>query len=545
MEFFNFLKKESTEFDRKLIAAGTLAGILNGALIFILSAAAARAGRGQNNLAELVLVAVCLGGYWFSKAYLLKHAARIIETIIHNTRIRLAEKVRGADLASLEAIGSAPFYSVVSTHALNISRATTSVVSGSSSLVLVICACLVIYLISPTAFLIFGVTLGLIILVFLADRGPLMEGMEAATRHENKVLAGYQDLLGGFKELKMNSAKNRNFFEDRLRELVKTACDIRIQTHFTLNKSVLLATSSLAILLTAVVFLLPTLAPGDVAKVPRIVTIIVFMFSPLGEVIGVYPYLTQAVDSIREIYRLEGLLNNVYASGKAEPIPLATQIVEVESIRCENLTFSYRGEKGEKMFSLAPVQFQISKGEMVFITGGNGSGKSTFLKVLAGLYVPAEGTIFLNGNAVGPDNRQSYRDHFSAIFPDFHLFDELYGIKAADPEKIRQLLEMTDLLEKTSIMDGKITQIHLSSGQKKRLALVVALLEDKQVLIFDEWAAEQDPPFRRKFYREILPELKRQGKTIIAITHDDDHYEVADRVLKMHYGQLLPLDAQV
>jgi putative pyoverdin transport system ATP-binding/permease protein len=191
-------------------------------------------------------------------------------------------------------------------------------------------------------------------------------------------------------------------------------------------------------------------------------------------------------------------------------------------------------------FSLEPLNFQLSKGELVFITGGNGSGKSTFLKVLAGLYPPAHGSIAVNGVVVGHDNRQSYRNLFANVFSDFHLFDRIYGIKEVDSDRVRELLELTDLSQKTSIVDHQITSLSLSSGQRKRLALVLSILEDKPILLFDEWAAEQDPPFRRKFYREILPWLKQQEKTVVAVTHDDDHYDVADRVLKMQFGKFVP-----
>jgi len=141
---------------------------------------------------------------------------------------------------------------------------------------------------------------------------------------------------------------------------------------------------------------------------------------------------------------------------------------------------------------------------------------------------------------VGRDNRQSYRNLFSTVFSEFHLFDRVYGIKDVDHRRVRDLLELADLSHKTSIVDHQITTLSLSTGQRKRLALVLSLLEDKPILLLDEWAAEQDPPFRRKFYREILPWLKQQEKTVVAVTHDDDHYDVADRVLKMQFGNFVP-----
>lgn len=540
MEFFNFLKKESQDFDRRMIMAGAFAGVVNTLLIFILTAAAIKASSKQSIVRELALVIISLGAYWWSKGYLMRKTAYIVEEIMERTRWRIADKLRSADVSSFEGLGSAPFHNVISTHSENISRGSTGTVSALSSLTLVICAFIVIYFLSSTACLILIATLGLIILIFMSDRVRILASMEAVSAHENKVVKTFGDLFSGFKELKMNSAKNRDFFDVRLRPDLIQARDLRTACQLSMNQSVLLATSALFILLAGVVFLVPVLAPADAPKLARIVTIVVFMFGPLGEIIGVYPYFAQAVASIREISRIEDQLNTLLQEGHADPIPSASETLTFNSIQCQHLTFGYRGEKGESVFSLDPFDFHLSRGELVFITGGNGSGKSTFLKILAGLYAPAEGFITVDDKVVGPHNRQSYRDLFSAVFSDHHLFDYLYGIQQVNPDRVNELLHLTDLLEKTSVSGRQITQINLSAGQKKRLALVVALLEDKPIFLFDEWAAEQDPLFRRKFYRQILPSLKEKGKTIVAVTHDDDYYDVADRVLKMQYGKFLP-----
>ncbi|MHB8522433.1 MAG: cyclic peptide export ABC transporter [Limisphaerales bacterium] len=544
MEFFKFLQKESKDVDRRLFFAGVAAGVVNTLLIFILSAAAVKASKGLSHFRELLLVVLCLWAYWKSKGYLMQRTTVLMEGIVQNIRLRIAEKIRNSDLASFETIGAAPLYNAISDHAANISRGTTGILSGSTSLVLLVCAFLVIYFLSATAFCILAVTLALIITVFFLDRVKLLAALDKVSSQDNRFVKGFGDLLAGFKELKMSSDKNQEFFEAHLRPMAATAQQLRIDTGVIVNRSVLLATSALFILLAAVVFLLPVLAPADAPKLARIATIVVFIFGPLGEVVGVYPHFTQAVASIREIYRVEGLLNSIFETGLGDPFPSTHLPITFETIRCQDLAFSYHGEKGEKTFSLAPIDLQLSRGELVFITGGNGSGKSTFLKVLAGLYPPASGNILVNQAVVGPYNRQSYRDLFAAVFSDFHLFDHLYGMKEVNEERVRELLHLTDLTEKISIVGNQITNLNLSTGQRKRLALVLALLEDKPIVLLDEWAAEQDPQFRRKFYREILPSLKRNGKTVVAVTHDDDHYDVADRVLKMQYGKFVTVHSE-
>jgi putative ATP-binding cassette transporter len=85
-------------------------------------------------------------------------------------------------------------------------------------------------------------------------------------------------------------------------------------------------------------------------------------------------------------------------------------------------------------------------------------------------------------------------------------------------------------------------EIELSRGQQKRLALIYALLEDKDLLILDEWAADQDPQFRTYFYKVFLKELIKIGKTIIMVTHDDFHYKYADRIVKFDFGEIISDD---
>ena len=180
-----------------------------------------------------------------------------------------------------------------------------------------------------------------------------------------------------------------------------------------------------------------------------------------------------------------------------------------------------------------------ASGDIVFTVGGNGSGKSTLLKLLCGLYYPLRGSIAINGKNVDRDLYPDYRELFSIIFTDFHLFDRFYGIADVKESAVHTWLKKMGMSAKTQFRDGRFTNINLSTGQRKRLAYINAMLDDKQIYIFDELAADQDPEFRKHFYEVLLPELRAMGKTIIAVTHDDRYFETADRVLKMDEGQLV------
>ena len=185
------------------------------------------------------------------------------------------------------------------------------------------------------------------------------------------------------------------------------------------------------------------------------------------------------------------------------------------------IQFRYVDKFSEATFKIGPIDFSLHPGELVFITGGNGSGKSTFLRVLAGLYPPDSGQIRLNGQQINDETRDKYRSLMSAIFFDYHLFRKLYGIPDPEPAEVDRLLRQFRLDTKTGLTNGEFRTLDLSGGQRRRLALIVSLLEKRPILLLDEWTAEQDPEFRRKFYDELLPELMRAGATVVVITHDD------------------------
>jgi putative ATP-binding cassette transporter len=175
----------------------------------------------------------------------------------------------------------------------------------------------------------------------------------------------------------------------------------------------------------------------------------------------------------------------------------------------------------------------------VFITGGNGSGKTTFMYLFCGLYQTESGDIILNGKNVDKDSYTRLRAMFSAVFNPPHLFDRLYGLENVDTEELHTLLKEFDLDQKTSYKDDKYTNIDLSTGQRKRLAVASILMEKREVLLFDEIAADQDPHFRKYIYTELLPRLKAKGKTIIVITHDDAYFSHADRIVKLEEGKVV------
>jgi putative ATP-binding cassette transporter len=259
--------------------------------------------------------------------------------------------------------------------------------------------------------------------------------------------------------------------------------------------------------------------------------------TPLQVVMNMLPQLTRANVALKKVKELGFTLES------REPEEAVTAVPPTKpwgKLELEAVTHRYNREGEADAFVLGPINLTLNQGEMVFVVGGNGSGKTTLVKLLTGLYTPESGAIFLDGLPIGAANKETYRQYFSVVFSDFYLFDQMLGlIGPALDEEAREYLKQLKLSHKVEIKNGKLSTTDLSQGQRKRLALLTAYLEDRPICIFDEWAADQDPQFKNLFYMKLLPELKAKGKTVIVISHDDRYYQVADRIIKLDDGQVV------
>jgi putative ATP-binding cassette transporter len=293
------------------------------------------------------------------------------------------------------------------------------------------------------------------------------------------------------------------------------------------------------LLLGAIVFIVPSFNPGQPETTVKVATAMLFLVGSLGALLQAVPIFARAESALATLESLKERLGDEPAVPPGEEVPIAG----FETLDLEAVRFRYPATGDEPGFAVGPIDLSVRRGEVVFIVGGNGSGKSTFLKLLTGLYAADSGTIALDGRPIEAIGRARYRSAISIVFTDFHLFPELYGI-AATPEETAARLDELGLGAKTSVRDGVFSTLDLSAGQRKRVALAVARLERRPILVLDEWAAEQDPSFRRTFYREILPAIAAQGVTVIAATHDDHYFDAADRVYRMEEGRLSLLPAR-
>lgn len=266
---------------------------------------------------------------------------------------------------------------------------------------------------------------------------------------------------------------------------------------------------------------------------------LLFMKGPMESVLSLLPLISRNAVALKRIADMNA------AFSTPEPFLLPANETGarpvLKSLELRGLTYAFPSVDGLPPFRMGPFDLTVTPGELLFIVGQNGSGKTTLIKLLLGLYEPHGGQVLLNGQAVGPAQRDDYRQLFTTVFADFFLFQELLERKGVLPEHTQAYLERLELAHKVTIRDGAFSTTDLSTGQRKRLALLHAWLDERPVLVFDEWAADQDPAFRKVFYTELLPDLKRQGKTVIVISHDDRYFDLADQLIEVRGGQLHPL----
>jgi putative ATP-binding cassette transporter len=537
-----FLQRETHALDRKLLVLTAASGIANAMNLAVINAAVEALRGGRPSWQHFVWFGVSIALFVYSLRYILYRSTSIAEAAICSVRLRLADKIRRSDLLALESIGEADIHARISRDTATIAQAARPLFAAAQGVVMIVFTMGYIALVSPVALLLCLIVIAGGAAKYFNDRKAYDTGLQDASRQEDELFDSLNGLLKGFKELRINKAKSDDVFQG-FQSTTTRVLEVRSRVMILFSNNIIFVEMFFVILLGAVAFVLPVLATAFSSSATKIVAAILFFFGPLTNVVTMIPLLSQVNVTVENLERLEATLDKELAKFTEEESAPQIDLSSFAAIRFEGVCFTYRDPEGNTTFQIGPIDGEVRRGEVLFLIGGNGSGKTTFLKLFTALYRPAQGAIRVDEAVVGPANIQSYRNLFSAIFSDFHLFDKLHGLSDAPPERVNALLQLMDLSRKTSFEAGRFTNTHLSTGQRKRLALVVSCLENKPVYIFDEVAADQDPPFRRYFYETLLPELKGAGKTVVVVTHDERYLHVADRVLKMDYGKLSAVPA--
>jgi putative ATP-binding cassette transporter len=516
------------------ILAGLIAGVASAGMITVIGKAVASIARGANvSLLAGEFFALCLLGLiarsWSEIALL-----RLTQRMVLHLRVTLSQRVVDTPLRKLQAIGKSSLLAILTNDIATFTQASRLLprIFGDA---VVIVACLgYIAWLSWQVFVAFMLFLAVCACAFyLAERVPRLQ-MPAIRAQIDRLYADFRSLIEGSKELQL-SARRRGIF---INEVLSPNADalsrlfVRAMSRYTLVINT--GGSMFYVVLGAILFTTPVLLPSQTGAMPTIVFVLLFLIEPISELMLALPEASQAAVSLARIRSLEQTLQP--GDDVADPAsPWAAPLQTLELVGVSHVSAGAQ----EGRFTLGPLDLTISRGETVFIIGGNGSGKTTLALLLLGLYPPDSGTVRLNGANVTAANADHYRQRFSAVFADFHLFEQLLGAEEHNQvARASAYLDKLGLGHKVKVVNGKFSTIDLSTGQRKRLALVSSYLENRDIYLFDEWAADQDPVFKRVFYKELLPELKAHGKTVIVITHDDAYFDCADRVLKLDSGKL-------
>jgi len=539
MSFVQLVQREMQGSLPRLLFMSALGGISTAAVLASINAGVQSVNGGNKPslwAATLFLVALFL--FMKTQAYVTITATAEIEGIIHRLRLRIMDQIRHSELLALDNIGLARIVASVTGDTQILTQASNMLCFTIQGAVLIFFVSFYVAYLSLAAFLMtFVIVFGAGIMFHLKNRRLSAQKAESAA-WERRLFDRLTDFLDGFKEVRLNSARSADLFEDAS-DVSRVAANIKIRTQAETFKMIVNSQISMYVLLGAVVFVAPTMSDSlGGASISKATTALLFVVGACFGLVQSIPILLNANAAASRIEELETTLRAA-GSTEAKEIAIPTRF---EKIEMRDITFRYVDKFSDAAFKIGPIDFDLQPGELVFITGGNGSGKSTFLRVLSGLYPPNSGEITLDGVRVDNHNRDAYRGLMSAIFFDYHLFQRLYGIPEGRAAELERLLAQFRLSDKTGLVDGEFRTLDLSGGQRRRLALIVSLLEKRPILLLDEWTAEQDPEFRRKFYDELLPDLMAAGATIVVITHDDrylDELTLRARRVRMDEGRIV------
>jgi putative ATP-binding cassette transporter len=537
MRLLELFTKESDAPKGRIVFMVAVSGLSNGLVLIAVNMAAQQLSSSavEIHLFAFTVFTVLLSLY--TQQYSFLELKKAIEGAICKVRLRIADKLRHSELRQIEEIGMASIQSPLTQDANLMSDTSSYMATIIQSFTMLFISAVYLAWLSVFSLIATVVTIAIVQFIYLAHHRVFSESMRATKQKEMLFLESLSHILGGFKEIKINTDKSNDAFAN-FTQIAHDIKDFKVNIERQLVADMTYITLCYNSLLIVLVFIIPTLTQEHSDTIFKITATILFILGFMRTLMISQFQVIKINAAVENLYELEKKLDNL-AAKHPESLSI-TPIKTFETIQLSNMSFNYTDSRGRVTFGVGPMELTLVSGELLFIIGGNGSGKSTLLKLLTGLYYPLSGEILVDKIAVEESNYQDYRELFSVIFTDFHLFDRPYGLRHVDEERVKSLLKLMQLEKKTKYIDGKFTHLDLSTGQRKRLAFVLAVLEDKPVYVFDELAADQDPQFRKQFYEVILPDLKAQGKTIIAVSHDDHYFQFADRVLKVENGQVMP-----
>ena len=512
------------------ILAGMLGGATSAAFVALINTALADGPRPAWLLPAFVALCLLLPVFRFLSSFLLQ---RLAERAQFELRMDLSRRILSTPLRRIEELGTHRLLAMLTDDVGNIVAAFVNLPLLLMHLT-VVTGCLV-YM----GWLSWKLLL-LVLCVLTVGVASYQIPMRRAQHYFRLVrdawdrqFRQFRALTEGIKELKLNRHRRLAFVEKELVATGRERMGYRVRATVIHSMAASWGQVLFFVLIGLILFGAPRAGGADARVLVGFTLAILYMLTPLDVILNMVPALNAGAVAVRQV---EGLGLSLAAGAETEG--LAAEDAGWRSLELVGVIHAYRKESEDDTFTLGPIDLALQPGECVFLVGGNGSGKTTLAKILTGLYVPDSGEVRLDGRAVGDAERESHRQLFSTVFSDFYLFERLLGVEAGQIDaQVRHYLEKLHLERKVRVEEGMLSTLDLSQGQRKRLALLAAYLEDRPIYLFDEWAADQDPLFKEIFYRQLLPELKARGKTAIVISHDDRYFAVADRVVKLEDGR--------
>jgi putative pyoverdin transport system ATP-binding/permease protein len=521
--------------------AALVSGACNAGLIALINRALTHNAGHPTTALLIVFVALGLGRI-VTNAISQVSLAYFSQATTARLRQDLVEKILHVPLRHLEELGAARLLVTLTEDVAEITQATLTIPIFTVNAAVLLGGTVYLGWLSLPVLLAMGVFMvgGAISYRMLVRAG--FGHLSSARNGQDALFRHFRALTEGVKELKLHRARRDAFLAEDIATATKVcqrhnvAAEIRFIIAQNWNQLLLLT------LIGMILFLLPRMETITPATLTGYIIATLYLMGPLAGLLGCLSVFTRAKISLRKVEEL-GLALATHATDRQPTAEAPAEAEPFESLELTGVMHHYHREREDDHFMLGPIDLVFRPGELVFLVGGNGSGKSTLAKVVTGLYPPAAGEIRLNGRLIDDGNRDYYRQHFSAIFADFYLFDRIVGVvRPGADERARKYLARLHLDHKVTVSQGAFSTTQLSSGQRKRLALLCAYLEDRPFYLFDEWASDQDPLFKDVFYTQLLPELRAEGKAVLVITHDDKYFSIGDRLVKLDYGKITVID---
>lgn len=460
---------------------------------------------------------------------------RVAINVASAFRERLYAQIADAPLASLEAIGEARLLTALTTDVPRIVMGARLLPDILISLVTLVGMLGFLLLLNAD---VFWFVLGCIAFGALTYQVPMLVGRRyfiGARRSFDSLQAAMHGLIRGNKELKLNDSKRAAYFDA---VLMRHEHDVRRQEKT--GNTIVRSASNYGDLLSffvigSIIFIFVNYRVISNEELVGVVMALLYVTGPVSVILNFIPQISVARVSMQRVAKLFQEIPAEAIDRTPAPAP------PWDRIRFEGV--EYRYDAGEHGFHVGPLDLEFRKGEISFIVGGNGSGKSTMAKLLTLHYRAHAGTVHFGEQAIGDASIGACRQGISAIYSDYHLFEQILGVPDDGlADVVEHYLRALGLEGKVAYRDGRFTTLSLSDGQRRRLALLVAMIDDKQLYLFDEWAADQDPTFKAVFYDEILPTLRAKGKTVVVITHDDRYFHLADQLVVLGDGKVVRIE---